>query len=58
MSARGGWADLTSIMPGYLCLKLKERGPFWLQVNEINEKMSFRIGVKFVFFWFICVRIL
>ena len=27
--------------------KVKEMGSFWLQENEMNEKMSFKMGVKF-----------
>ena len=35
-------------MPGCVCRKVKEMGPFfWLQVNEMNDKMSFKMGMKF-----------
>ena len=40
--------DLVSIMPVCVCLKVKEMDSFLsLQVNELNEKMSFKMGVKF-----------
>ena len=42
----GGGCDLVSTMPICVCPKLKEMGYFWLQVNEMNEKMSFKMGVK------------
>ena len=35
-------------MSGCVCQKVKEMGTFLgLQVNELNEKMSFKIGVNF-----------
>ena len=35
-------------MPLCVCRKVKDMGPFFqLQVNEMNEKMSFKMGVKF-----------
>ena len=37
-----------SIMSGCVCLNVKEMGTFvGLQMNELNEKMSFKIGVNF-----------
>ena len=31
-----------------MCVQnLRKRVLFWLQVNEMNEKMSFKMGVKF-----------
>ena len=35
-------------MPACVCRKVREMGPFfWLQVNEMNEKMSFKMCMKF-----------
>ena len=31
----------------YVCRKVKEMGPFWYQGNEMNEKFSFKMGVRF-----------
>ena len=39
--------DLVSTMPGCVCLKVKDMGLFFLlQENEMNEKISFNMGVK------------
>ena len=34
-------------MPECVCRNVNEMGPFWLQVNEMNEKMLLKMGKKF-----------
>ena len=34
-------------VPVCVCPKVKEMSCFQLQVNKLNEKMSFKVGVKF-----------
>ena len=36
---------LVSTMPGRVCREVKDMGPF--SSNEMNERMSFKMGVKF-----------
>ena len=43
--ARGG--DLVSTMHVCVCPKVKDMGPISASMNEMNEKMSFKMGVKF-----------
>ena len=38
--------------------KLRIWVPFLLQMNEMNEKMSFKMGVKFAVPFFMCMIIL
>ena len=43
----GGGDDLVSIMPVCVCPKVMEMGSFLgVQVNEMNEKMSFKMLCK------------
>ena len=42
--AQGG--DLVPTMPGCVCLKVKDMGPFRLQVSEISENKSYKMDVK------------
>ena len=37
-----------------MCPKLKDMGLIRLQVNEMNEKMSFKMGVKFAVPVYMC----
>ena len=39
-----GFSVLT--MPGHICRKVKDWVPFQVQVNEMNKKLSFKLGVK------------
>ena len=45
----GGGGDLVSIMPIIMCVFKSEGNGFFfrLQVNEMNEEMSFKMGAKF-----------
>ena len=42
-----GGGDLVPTMPGYMCPKVKDMGPFQLQGSEMSENISLKIGVKF-----------
>ena len=35
-------------MPGCVCPKVKDMGPFLLQGSEMSEMISLKMGVKFV----------
>ena len=43
--SQGG--NLVTTMPGFVCPKLKDMGPFWLQGSEMSENISLKLGIKF-----------
>ena len=43
----GGGGDSVTIMPGCACRKVKEMGHFCASSVEVNEKISFKMGMKF-----------
>ena len=43
---RGSGGDLVSTMPVCVCRKVKDMGPFLASSEVMNEKMSFKMGVK------------
>ena len=34
-------------MPGCVCPKVKDMGPFWLQGSEMSENISLKMGLTF-----------
>ena len=43
------WGDLVSTIPGCVCRKVKDMGPFFflLQESEMSEMISLKMGAKF-----------